>query len=118
MFALTSKITNRVDRLSVQAKDAAVTFLEQCFSGIRVVQTFAMQKPLIDHWNQKMLVLAERTEVKSGLVHAGESAWLAIGTASIWSVAYYYGDRLVKGGMPFGYIITVSIPIISTKRYS
>jgi ABC-type bacteriocin/lantibiotic exporter with double-glycine peptidase domain len=85
------------------------TFLEQCFSGVRVIQTFAMSKPLLKHWDTTMLKHIERLQQFPTLVRSIKIAWCQFAFCSILATGYYYGTTLKEEGFLFGSIFNVSL---------
>ena len=92
------------------------TFLEQCFSGIRVIQTFAMSKPLLKHWDTTMLKHIERLQRFPTLVRSIKIAWCQFAFCSILAAGYYYGTTLKEEGFLFGSIFNVSLISLTLQR--
>lgn len=84
------------------------TFLEQCLAGIRVVQTFSMQRSLLTHWDRQLLTKSERSSKMESLIHSLQGALLQFITKVALGLGYFYGHRLVSAGVDYGHIVTVS----------
>ena len=89
------------------SKDSSSTFLEQCFSGVRVVQTFSMSQPLMKRWIT-LLADTERTGFQQARIRSLEGGVTMLSGLTALGVGLYYGSKLVQDGLNYGYVITVS----------
>jgi ATP-binding cassette subfamily B (MDR/TAP) protein 1 len=90
------------------SKDSSSTFLEQCLSGIRVVQTFSMSQPLMKRWIT-LLADTERTGFQQARIRGLEGGVTMLSGLCVLGVGLYYGSKLVQDGLNYGYVITVSL---------
>jgi hypothetical protein len=90
------------------SKDSSFTFLEQCLSGIRVVQTFSMSQPLMKRWIS-LLGDTERTGNQQARIRGLEGAVTMLSALSALGVGLYYGSKLIPDGLKYGLVITVSV---------
>jgi len=96
------------------SKDSSSTFLEQCLSGVRVVQTFSMSQPLMKRWIT-LLADTERTGFQQARISGLEGGVTMLSGLCALGVGLYYGSILVKNGLNYGYVITVS-PVLIGER--
>jgi ABC-type protease/lipase transport system fused ATPase/permease subunit len=108
LFAIIEFMVKKQEARAEDASGLANTFLEQCFSGIKVVQTFAMSKPLKEHWDNTLLKDIEALRTRPALVRAIKIAWCHFALCIILGVGYYYGSSLKAEGAEFGSIFNVS----------
>jgi ABC-type bacteriocin/lantibiotic exporter with double-glycine peptidase domain len=108
MVAL-SKMSKKYQNQAHIAEGAASTFLEQCFSGIRVVQTFDMARALMQRFGEQILRDAERSSSKRAAIQTMESG-LQMAIFFIQSgVSFIYGSRLIeREGYNLGQVVAVS----------
>ncbi|KAH8085235.1 P-loop containing nucleoside triphosphate hydrolase protein, partial [Filobasidium floriforme] len=112
LLVLFTSVELVVKKQEVRAEDAsgrANTFLEQCFSGIRVVHTFAMSKPLRQYWNNSLLGDIEALQTRSIFVRAIKIGWCHFALCTILGVGYYYGSSLMDNGAQVGSIFNTII---------
>jgi ABC-type bacteriocin/lantibiotic exporter with double-glycine peptidase domain len=108
LFALIELTVKKQEARAEDASGLANTFLEQCFSGIRVVQTFAMSKVLREHLDNTLLKDIEDLRTRPAFVRAIKNAWCFFALCTIMGVGYYYGSSLMAEGAQFGSIFNVS----------
>ena len=119
LFFLIELTVRKQSRKAEAAYGLSNTFLEQCFAGIRVVQTFAMSKPLMEHWNIRFLEKVETLQTRPGLVRSIKIAWCHFASCIILAAGYYYGWSLKDEGYQPGSIFNVrpSLLDIQLNRY-
>ena len=100
-----------------KADEHAYTFLEQCFSGTRIVRTFGMRPHLIARFGSEILGQAEQSGVKQVAIQTSESGLIMAIFILITSVMISYGGRLIRDGANLGQVVAVS-PGLNPSRSS
>jgi ABC-type multidrug transport system fused ATPase/permease subunit len=109
-FTVVGLMIRKYETRAAMSKDVSSTSLEQCLSGIRVVQTFSMSDSLIKRWASQMVTDTEATGVKETMIDNINGAILRFSATCVLLVGYLYGQKLVRGGISYGFVITVSSP--------
>ena len=115
LFFLIEWTVKKQSRKAEAAYSLSNTFLEQCFAGIRVVQTFAMSQPLMEHWDTKFLKKVEMLQTRPGLVRSIKIAWCHFALCIILAAGYYYGWSLKDEGYQPGSIFNVSPSLLDIQ---
>lgn len=106
-FYFIEKTTKRQQARAEAAQGLASTFLEQCLSGVRVIQTFGMTKPLMKRWDGTLLKDVEMLRTMPALVRAVEIAWCHFAMGLILGVSVHYSSTLAGEGYRFGSMFNV-----------